>query len=420
MLRVLSALGRVVALVFGRGYGSLRPNIGLGVLSLALAITLWAFVTEEENPTRTDVFSGAVPVETANVPEGLAVAGLSDAAVSVRVSAPEDIWNQNKLTTEDFQAVADLSTAKARENTVTLRFSSERGDVQVVEVIPPRVTVTLEPVTTKVVPVTVKLVGAPPLGYDTVPGQTSPQQAEVTGAESLVALVGEAVVDVNVQGVRVPLDQVFTLVARDGRGGDIEGVTLNPPTVKVILPIVQREITQVYAVTPQLRGSPSDDFNVTAIAVEPAYAVITGTIEALQSLTTVNTDEVNIDGATSDVVRAVTLSLPQGLTVVGSDTVTVRVSVSAARGEIRLGINPSIEGLEPGMRGDLGANLVEVTVAGDLPVLRALTPSSLTATVDVSGLQEGKHSLPVRMTAPSGVQVVNVDPATVTVTLGPA
>ena len=415
MLRSLSAFGRLVALVFGRGFGSLRANIGLGLLSLALAVSVWVFVTGEENPTRTDCFPGDIPVETVNVPEGLAIAGLSDAAVSVRASAPQDICDQ--LTAGDFRAVVDLAIARARENTVTVRVSSTRGRVNVVEANPAQVAVTLEPVTTKVVPVTVKLIGTPPLGYGTVPGKTTPEQVEVTGAESLVALVEEGVADVNVQGVRVPLEQTFPLVARDSRGGDIEGVTLNPSTADVVLPIVQREITQAYVVTPQVRGTPADGFDVTSVGVEPAFAVLTGTIEALQSLTLVATDEVDIDGAASDVVRAAKLQLPPGLTAAGGDTVTVRVSISAARGEITLGLTPTVKGLAPGLRADLSTALVEVRVAGEIPVLRALSPATLTAVVDASGLQAGQHDLSVQVTAPPGVQVVGVEPASVTVTL---
>ena len=411
---LLSAVGRLAALAFGRGWGSLRANVGLGLLSLALAVSLWAFVTEEENPRRTDSFPDAIPVQTVNVPEGLAVAGLSETMVRVRLSAPEDDWND--LTVDDFRAIADLSTARAQENTITVRFDSKRPQVDVVDADPKQITVTLEPVTTKVVPITLQLIGTPPVGYATVPGQTSPDQVEVTGAESLVALVEEAVADVNVQGVRVPLEQPVGLVPRDGRGGDIDGVTLNPPTVDVVQPIVQREITQVYAVTPVLRGAPSDGFNVTSVSVEPPLAVITGAIEDLQSLTSVATDEVDIDGATSDVVRAASLQLPVGLTLVGSDSVTVRVSVSPALGEITLGVTPAVAGLGPGLQASVATTLVEVRVAGEIPVLRALSPSSLTAVVNVSGLPPGEHALPVQVTAPGG-QVVGLEPATVLVTV---
>lgn len=411
----MSAIGRLITLAFGRGFGSLRANVGLGLLSLALAVSLWAFVTEEENPTRTDFFAGAIPVETVNVPDGLAVASLSEAAVSVRVSAPEDTWDD--LTVEDFRAVADLSIAKARENTVALRFSSDRREVEVVEVKPATVTVILEPVATKAVPVTVKVIGAPPLGYSTDPGRTTPDQVEVTGPESLVALVEEAVADVNVQGVRVSLEQAFSLVPRDARSGNIEGVTLNPDTVEVVLPIVQREITQVFVVTPLLRGAPSDGFDISSVSVNPPFAVLTGSIEALQSVTLVATDEVDIGGATSDVARATKLRLPSDLTVVGSDVVTVQISISPAQGEITVGVTPTVEGLDAGLRANLGTNLVEVRVAGQIPELRELSPAGVTAVVDVSGLQEGEHTVPVQVTLPPGLQVAGVEPATVLVIL---
>ena len=415
MPHLLSAVGRLLALLFGRGYGSLKANIGLGVLSLALAVSLWAFVTEEENPGRTDLLADAIPVETVNLPQGLAVASISDTMVRVRVSAPKDVWD--KLTVQDFRAIADLSTARAQENTVTVRFESKRRQADVVSADPSQITVTLEPLTTKVVPVTLKLIGTPPVGYSAAPGKTAPNQVEVTGAESLVALVEEADADVNVQGVRVPLDQSVTLIARDGRGGDIDGVTMNPPTVNAVVPIVQQEITQVYAVTAAVRGAPSDGFNVTSVSVQPPLVVVTGPIEQLQSLTAVTTDEVDIDGATSDVVRAANLQLPAGLTVVGSHSVTVHVAVSPAAGQITLGVTPTVQGLGPGLNASVAAPLVEVRVTGEIPVLRALSPSSVSAVVDVSGLPAGQHVLPVQATAPPGVQVAGVEPATVIVTL---
>jgi YbbR domain-containing protein len=72
------------------------------------------------------------------------------------------------------------------------------------------------------------------------------------------------------------------------------------------------------------------------------------------------------------------------------------------------------------MRADLVPHLVEVSVAGEIPVLRALSPASLVAVVDVSGLPAGQHALPVQVTAPQGLRLVGVEPATVFVTLSPA
>src|SRR3989304_5898268 len=113
----MSGFGRLRGPLFGRRWASARTNLGLAAVSLALAFALWVFVTDTENPERTDFFAGAVPVEPVDVPPGLAVASLSGAAVSVRIRAPDDVWDE--LTTENFQATVDLSGVSAREATVT-------------------------------------------------------------------------------------------------------------------------------------------------------------------------------------------------------------------------------------------------------------------------------------------------------------
>ena len=415
----MASFGRLARFLFGRGWGPLRTNLGLAAVSLALAFALWVFVTDTENPERTDFFAGAIAVEPLNVPQGLAVASLSDAAVSVRIRAPEDIWDE--LTTENFRATVDLSGVSAREATVTVRVSV-RGErsLKVVEVSPPRIDVALEPVTTKIVPVRVKLVGAPPAGFEPAPARMRPEQVTASGPESLISLLAEAVADVNLTGLRVSLKQVVPLVARDGRGGDIGNVALDPATAEVELPIVQRELSLAYVVKPALRGSPADGFNVSAVRLDPPFAVISGPIELLQSITDLTTDELDISGASSDVERVVRLRLPAGVRSEGGEEVTVRVVVSPAVGEMTLGLAPSLTGLGDGFTASLSLGLVKVRVAGELPVLSTLTPARLSAVVDVSGLGEGTHTVPLRIEAPAGVQVVAVEPATAVVTIAAA
>ena len=59
-------LRRVVATV--------RSTPGLLLISIALGIAIWVFVTEEENPTRSGVFPGQIEVEAVNVGADVAVA----------------------------------------------------------------------------------------------------------------------------------------------------------------------------------------------------------------------------------------------------------------------------------------------------------------------------------------------------------
>jgi YbbR domain-containing protein len=156
-------LARAALVMVRESADVVRHNISLGILSIALAVTLWYFVIDVESESRTDFFTGRVPVEAVNVSQALAVAGLSEPSVSVRITADEDIWDD--LSIDDFQATVDLSGISQREASIPVRVSVDRGDIRVVDVDPPRVTVTLEPVMTKTVPVSVKLVGVASQGY---------------------------------------------------------------------------------------------------------------------------------------------------------------------------------------------------------------------------------------------------------------
>ena len=64
--------------------------IALAIVSLLAAVALWVAVTDAENPRESRVFGAAIEVEAVNVPDGLAVASISQSAVSLRVSATDD------------------------------------------------------------------------------------------------------------------------------------------------------------------------------------------------------------------------------------------------------------------------------------------------------------------------------------------
>src|SRR5690606_9146945 len=93
-----------------RVWASVSHTPGLLLVSLLIAIGLWVFVTDAENPTVVDFFPQPIPVEAVNVSDQLAVANQLP-TVSVRISAPSDRWEQ--LTSADFRALVNLDGAEA-------------------------------------------------------------------------------------------------------------------------------------------------------------------------------------------------------------------------------------------------------------------------------------------------------------------
>src|SRR6266545_1237619 len=306
--------------------------IALAFMSLFSAIALWIAVTDAENPTRVAVFPGGVEVTAVNIPEGLAVKSISS-NVSFKVSASESTFK--KLTISDFQAEVDLAAERrtTSDQVVTPRIIGHRGDVDVVEVSPAFVTVTLEQVASKQVPVQVNRVGTLPQGFSLAGVETNPPLVVVSGASSLIQLVDSAYADVNLTGLRASLLQQAPLTPRDARGADITRVSVRPGTADVRVNVSQLEVTLALTIVPPVQGIVADGFAITAISVEPQALQVSGPLEALQSLGTVSTDAIDVSGIRADLTRNVRLRLPASLQTT-RDSVTVRIKVSPIPGEM--------------------------------------------------------------------------------------
>jgi YbbR domain-containing protein len=392
--------------------------IALAFLSLTVAIILWVAVTDAENPNRVAVFNGAIQVEAVNVPQDLAVASIRNPTVSLRVAADSETFG--KLTTADFRAEVDLSGVRetTSDQVVFARVVDEDDNVEIIEVSPAFVTVTLEPVAAKQVPVQANLIGAPPQGFS-IPNdaiQTSPTQVRVSGATSLVQLVTSVGADVNLTGLRVSLEQRYPLTARDARGADIRGVLIEPPNADIRVGVAQQQVTLPVTIVPQVRGSVADGYNLVSIAPEPPAVPISGPLEALQALPFLTTEAVDVSGLRNDATRSVRLSVPAGF-ITTRDTVTVRFRVAPARGEISLSVAPQVTNVPEGMRAAVQTTSVALRLSGELPTLRALSPAAVRTTVNATGLAEGVHVLTPTIQAPDGIEVISADPQQVVVVL---
>ncbi|MEX0786423.1 MAG: CdaR family protein [Dehalococcoidia bacterium] len=317
-----------------QGAGSLRDNWGVGILSVVLAVSLWIYVTDREDPEVTARVAGSIPVQCVNAPAGRAVSPpcLETESVAVRVRAPESVLEE--LTAQDFEARADLSGVTTDETTVTVRVESTRSRVEIVEVLPPEITVTLEDVTARTVPVQTRMVGTPPPGYEVDQVTLEPGEAVVTGPASLVELVAAVEADVNLTGVRTDFEQTLLLQARDELGANIEGVVVEPESVLVQVELAQVQFSAIFVVLPDVTGTPALGFRVAGIEVDPPLVVVSGPSEVFQTLEPaggVTTVPVPIDDASTDVQRTVALLLPEDASVEQA-TVTVRVIIEAIDG----------------------------------------------------------------------------------------
>ncbi len=401
-----------------RGFATVRRTPGLLLISLALAIAIWVFVTEEENPTRSGLFPSQIAVEPVNVGQSLAVANVLP-SVDVRIQAPDDRWDD--LTSANFRAIVDLNGLDAREQTVPVRVevSGVRG-VRVLAVDPPTVEVNLEGIVSRIVSVEPRLVGSVPRGFEVQDVITERLTVEISGPESLVALVERAEADVIVSGLAVSLEELAQLVARGEGGGEISGVTIEPPAVTVSVTIQQTALTRAVPLEVSIVGEPAPGYRLIGVAIQPAVVSVEGTFDTLQAIDSISLGQVVLDGKFEDETVTLAPDLPAGVIAAVPAEVEVTLSFGPVEGSTVLILVPEAIDVPEGLIANLGDQLVTVVLDGPLPVLNGLVAGDVRAEVDLAGLAAGTTEVAVRVFAPDGVTVREVRPALLSVTLEPA
>jgi len=411
-VRSLTDLMKAAIAILRDAFDIVRHTMSLGLLSLALAVVIWFVVSDAQNPPKRGFFAGMIPVEAVNVPQGKAP--VEAAQVQIEISADSDVWDE--ILIKDFKATVDLSGMTRTQANLPVHVAALRNDVSIIRVIPSSVDVALQPVTRESKPVKINTVAAAPAGFSVTDEKVSPDTVEVTGAQSLVEQTDAVWVDLNLTGTQVSIDRDFTLTARDKDGRPVD-VHIEPNTAKVSVTIVRTEWALTFPVNPSISGNVAAGYRVAAVEVAPPFVNVRGPVDVLQSISTLTTDTIPVDGAESDVQRSVQLRLPPGATVDGGTEVVVSVRVEPAQGQRNFQIAIQTTGLKQGMAASASPDVVTVTVAGPLPVLNALAGAAITARVDVADLTPGTHQLTPKIELPSDVRLVGIAPPGVQVTV---
>lgn len=162
-------------------------NLGLKVLSVAVATMLWMVVTGDPIVERTM----RVGLELQRAPAGLELVGTVPDSVAVRVRGPAS--RLSALAPGDLSAVVDLDGVKPGRRLfpltpgqVTAPFS-----VEVTQVTPPALPLTFENTVSALLPVRPRVEGTPVPGHSVTNVSVAPTQVRVDGPESVVRGLAE-------------------------------------------------------------------------------------------------------------------------------------------------------------------------------------------------------------------------------------
>jgi YbbR domain-containing protein len=386
------------------------------LLALVVSTTLWARLTLDQNPQRQDEYPSEIPVEARGLPAGLVVANELP-PVTVRIEAPPESWRTLKVSS--FRATVDLTDARPGLLQPPVQVEVSDPDVRVLDRSPSKVTVRVEEVRTASVPVRLTQLGSVPFGFRVVGEPTLvPPRVEVSGPASAVEKVSEAEVAVRMDEAKATIDRSLKPEPR-GPSGVVTNVRVEPQSVTVTIQVEQIAGSKAISVVPVVRGQPAAGYWQGAITVDPTTIQVVGDPGLLETITVLNTADVDVTGAQADVTRAVPIVRPQGVTLVRDQTATVRIAIQPLPGRQVRDVPVAVQGVDSALAAAPNPGVVSMAISGPQPALNRLGPTEVVATVDAAGRGPGSHSLPVAAQVPDGVRVDRITPESVTVSLAP-
>ncbi len=209
-----------------------------------------------------------------------------------------------------------------------------------------------------------------------------------------------------IRKVETPGDYSFRLEPREIRlpSEKIRVTRIEPEVIQVK---IDEMIVQKLEINPAFLGEPAFGYHLdpAKVQVDPRAVLVEGPKSQLEKLTKIKTQPIDVVGRVRSFRKTVRLADEVGLRVLGESLVDVYVPIQEAAGEktfekVRVKI--------------LGASLPQGQVSVEPPQLNlilrgaakdleAVDPARLLAYVEISGLSEGTHPLPIQTVLPEAV-----------------
>lgn len=390
-------------------------HFGLKVISLVIAIVVWIIVANLDDYKTTKQISG-IEIEFVNgdaiteknkvyeVPEGTTI----DIVVKGRRSVVEE------LTSEDFKAVADLSKMSVT-NAVTVEVSAISSYVAkdlTISYTNNAVTIAVENKIEKQLPITVRADAEVAKGYAIRNKTATPNLITVRGAESVVNMIEEVVVDVDVTGANHNLTANAQPVFLDHSGEVIESTKFeyDVDEVAVSVEILQ---TKKLSVRVKTAGEVKDGYAIASIDYQPTSILVVGEAEDLAKVDEVLIDDIDVTDCSKDLETSVVIAdyLPSGIALADdNEEVMIKVMIEAVE-EKTLALEAddiNIVGKDQSYQYTFtDSEGYSIKVRGLKDNLEKLKVTNLIPSIDVGGYGPGIYTFTVNLKEIKGIEILD-------------
>jgi YbbR domain-containing protein len=332
---------------------SLGKNVRSLVWALVLGLSVWIAAVTAADPDEVRTMPSPIPLEIVGQDPSLVATGDLPKEVRLTIRAPQSVWNQLTASPDSARAILDLSAVGAGVHRVSPQIQIEARPARVVTVNPSSFSIRLEPLETRSLALQTTLSGQPAVGYQAGDLKLQPQEVDISGPSSLVALATRARVVVSLAGIRESIDQDYPVEVLDQNNKVIPGLAVQPAAVHVSMPVIRQGGFRDMAVKVVVRGQVQAGYRLDSISVFPPVVTVYSSDADLVSRLpgVVETQPLELNGASSNLNLRVSLVLPTGVSVVGQQTVLIQAGISPVQSSFTLtGQTVEIKGLPTAWR----------------------------------------------------------------------
>lgn len=395
-------------------------NLVTLMFSFVLAIIVWSAANQANDPISTRTLD--LPIEI----EGLLTADgevdLNEDTVRITLQGPESVTNQ--LAARDFNAFIDQSALPFGQSDVEVQVRpvEEELNIKILAREPQTITVDAIQVVSVEVPVSVSIIGDVALGYEREEPVVDPEFILVTGPENEVNRLKEARINLFLESPREDYVVVRrpSWINRDDQSIALGSLETSASQVTISVEVNQTEGVKVIPVVASWTGTPPNGYRLLAINVEPQTALVSGSPTLLEQTQSIETETIDISGATESFEQRIPLNLPAGIVLDDVQPVVVSVEIEpiVTSDVIRKGVE--IRALGEGLTVTVQTEEVTVFLFGPLPVLDSLTVDDVSVTLDLLDLPPGTHNIqPLVTVTAADVEFRSTQPEFVTVEIQP-
>jgi len=388
----------------------LKKDIIIKIVSVLLGVLLWLYVMNVDNPYEPKRIP--VPVKIINRDtldeNDLYLKNEGDVPTTVEVMVSGRREEVSNLSSSDFVVELDFSKVKTVDDK-TLRINEPylvtSKEVTIEGFYPQIVKLDLERIVTTSFPVVVTAQGNLKENYRLIEVTSSVDKVNIRDLESRVKSIAaiKGVVDVN--GLDRSTERTIECKAYDAQGKEIRSL------MSKITVVARVSVGKEVAVTPVIKGKPAVDHVETERSVSPEKVIVSGPSEVLAGLSELKTLPVDIENAKANMSVPIALELPDQVKLVGPiKEVTVNVAIEAL--EIKEFTIPREDialrnaAIDNSLVYEVLTENVVVELKGRRVDLQNLAVNSLKPFIDVGGLEEGTHKVPLIITRPANTSLV--------------